>query len=52
MLQFEYDSIIGKMAVLKNNKEKYEMNVEKNAAENYAFCAYLLNSRDSVELID
>lgn len=39
-LSFEYDSIKGKMIVAKNNRERYEMDVEKDAAERYAFCAY------------
>jgi hypothetical protein len=40
------------MTVKKNNRERYEMDIEKNAGEDYAVCAYLFNSGDSVELVD
>lgn len=51
MLQFEYDAIIGKLTVVKKNGERYEMDTEKNRAEKYAVCAYLLTQGDSVELM-
>jgi hypothetical protein len=50
VLQFEYDSIIGKMIVTKNNSERYEMDIEKG--KKYAVCAYMTVSGDSVELMD
>lgn len=52
VLQFEYDSIMGKMIVTKNNNQQYEMDIEKKADEKYAICAYLFKSGDSVELTD
>lgn len=44
ILQFEYDSIIGKMAmtVKKNKSQRYEMDIEKSISEKYALCAYLM----------
>jgi hypothetical protein len=41
------------MTVTNNkNSEQYEMDIEKKADEKYAVCAYMLNSEDSVELMD
>jgi hypothetical protein len=51
VLQFESDSIIGKMIVTKNNSEQYEMDIEKGSIEKYAVCAYLFNHSESIELI-
>lgn len=47
LLQFEYDSNIGKLTATKNNSENYEMDVEKSKTEKYAVCVYLVNN-DSV----
>lgn len=52
MLQFEYDSIIGRMTVVNNNGVRCEMNVEKGSIEKYAVCIYMIDNVDSVELID
>lgn len=52
MLQFEYNSIIGKMTATKNSREQYEMGIEKDTGEKYAVCVYLQKSGDSVELMD
>lgn len=51
VLQFEYDSVMGKLTVMKNKSEQYKMNIEKDTTENYAICAFLWNSGDSVELM-
>lgn len=50
-LQFEYNSILNKLVVVDNNRLLYNMDVEKDTAENYAICAYLFDSGDSIELI-
>lgn len=53
VLSFKFNSKIGKLIIKKNNYRKlYEMDIEKNAAEKYAVCAYLYSSGDSIELID
>lgn len=51
VLHFEYDSTRGILRIRKNNGEKYVMSIDKGADEKYAFCAYLSESGDSVELI-
>lgn len=52
VLQFEYDSINGKLKVVKNKNEQYEMDIEKSKEQQYAICSYLHNSEDCVELMD
>lgn len=51
-LYFEYNPKKDKLKIEKENGGRYEMNIERCVASEYAFCAYLVNSEDSVELID
>lgn len=44
VLHFEYDSIIGTLIVTRNNRERYQMNIEQGNAKNYAICSYLLDN--------
>jgi hypothetical protein len=52
VLQFEYDSVIGKLKITKNKIKMCEKDIEKNATSDYAFYAFLRSSGDSVQLIN
>lgn len=52
VLQFEFDLTISKLSVTKNTNERYETDIENGKTEMYAFCTYMCDRGDSVEMID
>lgn len=50
-LYFELDLKNGRLKVVKNNVQQYEMDVEMDKSEEYAICAYLYDGGDFIELI-